>query len=71
MKNLLLILLITLISCNENKNQIISKNYAPLDKKIPPCICEYWYSDGLNSVPFQDSCNKYNVFDTLKFNQNK
>jgi|LakMenEpi03Aug12_release.lakeMendotaPanAssembly.Ray.scaffolds.fasta_scaffold3562583_2 hypothetical protein len=71
MKQLIVLILLIITSCSENKNQIISKNYAPLDKKIPPCICEYWYSDGLNSVPFQDSCNKYNVFDTLKFNQNK
>ena len=72
MKTAILILSITLLSCNENKNQIISKNYTPIDKKLPPCICEYWYSDGVgNSVAFQDSCNKYNVFDTLKSNQNK
>ena len=71
MKLLIAMILLVLTSCSENKNQIISKNYVPLDKKIPPCICEYWYSNGLNSVPFQDSCNKYNLFDTLKNNQNK
>ena len=72
MKTAILILSITLLSCNENKNQIISKNYTLLDKKLPPCICEYWYNNGIgNSVSFQDSCNKYNVFDTLKSNQNK
>ena len=42
-----------------------------MEKKIPPCICEYWYNDGVNPIPFQDSCNKYNLFDTLKSNQNK
>ena len=71
MKLLILFLLIIFTSCNENKNQIISKNYATLEKKIPPCICEYWYNDGVNPIPFQDSCNKYNLFDTLKSNQNK
>ena len=71
MKQLIVLIILIITSCNENKNQIISKNYALIDKNIPPCICEYWYSDGLNSIPFQDSCNKYNVFDTLKYNQNK
>ena len=68
MKKLIIILLVLInIGCNKNKNQIISKCYTPIDKKLPPCICEYWYSDGLHAVPFQDSCNKYNVFDTLKY----
>ena len=59
-------LLIIFTSCNQNKNQILSKYYAPSGKKIPPCICEYWYHNGIDMVPFQDSCNKYNLFDTLK-----
>jgi hypothetical protein len=71
MNKLIILFLLTTIGCSKNKNQIISKCYAPIDKKLPQCICEYWYSDGMQSVPFQDSCNKYNVFDTLKFNQNK
>ena len=66
MKKLIILFLLTTLGCSNNKNQIISKCYAPIDKKLPPCICEYWYSDGVQSVPFQDSCNKYNVFDTLK-----
>ena len=71
MKKLIALFLFALFGCNENKNQIVSKNYNPIDKKLPPCICEYWYNDGINSIPFQDSCNKYNLFDTLKPNQNK
>jgi hypothetical protein len=71
MKKLIALFLFALFGCNENKNQIVSKNYNPIDKKLSPCICEYWYNDGVNPIPFQDSCNKYNLFDTLKSNQNK
>ena len=78
MNKLLLISAIFFItSCGPYKPKyvIISKNYAPIDKPIPKGVCEFWYDDisiSYNSaIPFQDSCNKYNVFDTLISKQNK
>lgn len=76
MKKLLSILLIaTLLSCQNNTKPVIrEKSYTSAVNKLPNCICMYGYSGGgsLEWTTFQDSCNKYNVFDTLVgVNKNK
>jgi hypothetical protein len=72
MKKILTMLLITtLLSCGLDKghdnNVITSKRYSDgWGTKLPPCICEFYYN---TNESFQDSCNKYNLFDSLKINK--
>ena len=69
MKKILAILIITtLFGCVDNSKPVIrQKSYTSSINKLPNCICQYYYSGGVSYdwVPFQDSCNKYNLFDTL------
>ena len=69
MKKIITILAITsLFSCENNSKPVIKdKVYVRSDYKLPSCICMYSYSGGgsYDWVTFQDSCDKYNLFDTL------
>lgn len=51
---------------------------AEMDTKVPWIVyshfpvdgskeCQYWITDGNTTVKFQDSCNKYNIGDTVKY----
>lgn len=71
MKQITILLFITtlLSSCEERK---IKKPYIITSKaftassdypKLSPCICYYRFN--IDHV-FQDSCNKYNIGDTIK-----
>lgn len=71
MKTIILLLLIALCGCDENINpngrQITSKAYLlEPNKKLLPCICMYEYWIYGNRFMFEDSCNKYNIGDTIK-----
>ncbi len=71
MKKLTIILLITMFlsSCEERMLKkpyiITAKSYAAAKgyAKLPPDICYYGFN--IDHI-FQDSCNKYNVGDTIK-----
>lgn len=66
MKQLLisLILLIAFSGCEHgNDNVVTGKFYNQIGSTLPPCICLYYYNSGNT---FHDSCNKYNVLDTIK-----
>jgi hypothetical protein len=64
MKNKLIILICLLASCQSDTKIIYTKDYLPKDK---PCICNYAYDKGfIGTIWFQDSCNKYNIGDTIK-----
>jgi hypothetical protein len=63
MSNKLIIALICLLaSCQSDTKQIKVKTYAT-DK---PCICNFYYTSKFGSIFFQDSCDKYNIGDTIK-----
>jgi len=66
MKKLLSILLIAcVVGCTQPKNDytITAKSYRTFwDNPMQPCICRFFY----NKQEFHDSCNKYNVGDTIK-----
>lgn len=71
MKKLILILSVFIFSCQDNtENKITAKYYTAWDgKPMPKCICRYYYNENTflnHSVEFQDSCNKYQIFDKLK-----
>ncbi len=61
--NKLIILICLLASCHSEPKTIYTKDYLPKDK---PCICNYAYDNGFGTIWFQDSCNKYNIGDTIK-----
>ena len=65
MKQLLILLIVCFVGvgCGRNDNVITGKFYNQLSVDMPPCICLYYYNSGWT---FQDSCNKYNVLDTIK-----
>lgn len=71
MKKLLILLAITglLASCNEfNKPYIITHkayNTGYNKAKLPLGICYFIINGNTNHI-FQDSCNKYNIGDTIK-----
>jgi len=66
MKNKIIIKLIIiclLASCNRDEKIIYTKDYGTDN----PCICNYAYDKGfIGTIWFQDSCNKYNIGDTIK-----
>jgi len=53
------LLLIVLVGCSD---RVV--NTKSFDEK--PCICNYQYFQYAGSTLFQDSCNKYNIGDTIK-----
>ena len=69
MKKILAIIVITtLFGCADHSKPVIKyKSYTSAINNFPSCICVYSYSGGGSTdwVTFQDSCNKYNLFDTL------
>jgi hypothetical protein len=69
----LILTLIVISSCQSyEKDVIIQKSFLGRDGwgkvQLPECICEYGYiPKGLSNPIFtQDSCNKYNIGDTIK-----
>ena len=69
MKKILAIIVITtLFGCFDDSKPVIrQKIYNSSINNLPSCICVYTYSGGgaYEWTSFQDSCNKYNLFDTL------
>ena len=68
-KLLLATLILVFSSCNYEvhpKGKVIIEKQYTLEtfNNLPPCICWYKYKD-VNSYTFQDSCNKYNIGDTI------
>lgn len=66
MKKILLILTLFLLSCNEQKSRIVTyKSFttSSFGNDLPKCICQYYYNGG---NPFQDSCSKYSILDTIR-----
>lgn len=63
-KILISLLILLSVGCeNENNKKVIySKDY----KTDENCVCNYHYDNGYHSIWFQDSCNKYNIGDTIK-----
>lgn len=62
MKLILILAILTLTSCHDNRWIVISKKMTST-----PRICGYDYDIGLATrIYFQDSCNKYNVGDTIR-----
>ena len=57
-----LIIIILLVSSCTNERVINQKDY----KTEKQCICNYHYVWVGSSIWFQDSCNKYNIGDTIK-----
>lgn len=71
MKPTLIILIFLFIGCESitKQNRIIEKSYLRRygsDDQLPKCTCFYSYYTGGNMYYFQDSCNKYNVGDSIK-----
>ena len=58
-------LIACVVGCNRNPDyHIYWKSYNTyMGDNLPPCICRFGY--GLQ-YEFQDSCNKYNIGDTIK-----
>jgi hypothetical protein len=71
MKKLLIIIALVLGGCDKyaspKGSSIISKAYSlERRKKLMPCICMYEYQNNGRLLMFEDSCNKYNIGDTIK-----
>lgn len=57
----LLLIILILVGCNENMI-VRNKNY----QTNKDCLCNYEYIQFSNTTWFEDSCNKYNIGDTIK-----
>jgi hypothetical protein len=55
------LLLIVLVGCDKNR-VITQKDF----NTKTPCVCNFNYIQYGNGLWFQDSCNKYNIGDTIK-----
>jgi hypothetical protein len=74
MKKIILLLLVAATSCSNNgdKYLIITSKHPARFRDIYPNSCTYEYKDGwFLFYEFDDSCNKYEVGDTIKFNVKK
>lgn len=58
-----LLIICLLASCSRGEKEIRFKGYKNENK---PCICDYTYANYWGTIWFQDSCNKYNIGDTIK-----
>ena len=56
------LLLVTLISSCSKHKVVTTKNYDT----EKPCICNYAYIKYGSTTWFQDSCNKYQIGDTIQ-----
>lgn len=64
MKYLLIILMTITVGCSEDPTgrRIVTNKYFHYYDTMPPCICKFYWDGGRS---FQDSCDKYNVGDTI------
>lgn len=74
MKTAIILLFILFTACGyEIKPIIVFKSYRTFSgKKMPECICRYGYmTKSVGSmIEFEDSCNKYEIRDTIRPHRN-
>jgi hypothetical protein len=65
----IIFIVILFISCKHKPTHaIIWKSHLTFGgNKMPNGLCRYLYDDGFKGVEFNDSCNKYNIGDTINF----
>ncbi len=69
LKRIIIVLLaITFLSCSKKHRPVITSkwNKSFAGRELSPGICVFYYRDGTaGATEFIDSCNKYNVGDTI------
>ena len=68
-RNYIFLIVILLTSCSEDTARNVITYKSPRDSfgsPLPVGICRYWLGNGVDQLPFEDSCHFYHMLDTIK-----